>query len=79
MLISLHWRKRRSWPENKSNEEEVKSQPQTKVRDLPMTEHISLRTKMKNHTVTRKEEEVLEEDRVVEEVILEEEEEEEDK
>jgi hypothetical protein len=62
----------------KSNEEEVKSHPQLEVRDLPMTRHIILRTRMKKHTVTRKEEEVNKEERVVEEVILEEEEEEEE-
>jgi hypothetical protein len=43
-----------------------------------MTECISLRTRMKNHTVTQKEEKILEGDGVVEEVILGEEEEEEE-
>jgi hypothetical protein len=43
-----------------------------------MKENISLKTRLRNHTITRKEEEILEEDRVVEEVLLEEEEEEEE-
>jgi hypothetical protein len=43
-----------------------------------MTRHISPRTRLKNHTVTRKEDKILEEDRVVEEVLVEEEEEEEE-
>jgi hypothetical protein len=43
-----------------------------------MTRHISIRMRMKNHTVNHKEEEVPEEDRAVEEVLLEEEEEEEE-
>jgi hypothetical protein len=43
-----------------------------------MIRHISLRTRLKNHTDTRKEEGVPEEDKVVEEVLLEEEEEEEE-
>jgi hypothetical protein len=41
-------------------------------------EHISLRTRLRNHTVTQKEEEVPEKDRVVEEILPEEEEEEEE-
>ena len=49
-----------------------------KARELPMTRHIILRMRLRNHTVTRKEEEFPMEDRVVEEVLLEEEEEEED-
>ena len=43
-----------------------------------MKEHISLRTRLRNHTVTWKEEQVPDKDKVVEEVILEEEEEEEE-
>jgi hypothetical protein len=35
-----------------------------------MTRHISLRTRLKNHTDTQKEEGVPKEDRVVEEVLL---------
>jgi hypothetical protein len=42
-----------------------------------MTEHISLRMRLRNHTITQNEEEVLEKDRVVEETLLEEEAEEE--
>jgi hypothetical protein len=38
-----------------------------------MTKHISLRTRLRNHTITRNEEEVHEEDRMVEETLLEEE------
>jgi hypothetical protein len=40
-----------------------------------MIEHIILRTRLKNHTITWKEEKISEEDKVVEEIILEEEEE----
>jgi hypothetical protein len=42
-----------------------------------VTKHISLRTRMRNHTITQNEEEVHEGDRVVEETLLEEEAEEE--
>jgi hypothetical protein len=42
-----------------------------------MTEHISLRMRLRNHTITQNEEEVHEEDRMVEETLLEEEAEEE--
>jgi hypothetical protein len=38
-----------------------------------MTEHISLRTRLRNHTITQDKEEVHEGDRVVEETLLEEE------
>ena len=40
-----------------------------------MTEHISLRMRLRNHTITWNEEEVHEGDRVVEETLLEEDEE----
>jgi hypothetical protein len=43
-----------------------------------MKEHINLRMRLKNHTITWKEEEVPEKDRVVEEILPEEEEEEEE-
>ena len=42
-----------------------------------MTENISLRTRLRNHTITWKEEEVPEKDKVVGEILPEEEEEEE--
>jgi hypothetical protein len=42
-----------------------------------MTEHTSLRMRLRNHTITRNEEEVPEEDKMVEETLLEEEAEEE--
>ena len=42
-----------------------------------MTEHINLRTRLRNLTITQNEEEVHEGDRVVEETLLEEEAEEE--
>jgi hypothetical protein len=42
-----------------------------------MTEHISLRRRLRNHTITQNEEEFLGKDRVVEETLLEEEAEEE--
>jgi hypothetical protein len=42
-----------------------------------MIENIGLRTRLRNHTITRNEEEVHEEDRMVEETLLEEEVEEE--
>ena len=42
-----------------------------------MTNDISLRTRLRNHTITQNEEEVLEKERVMEENILEEEAEEE--
>ena len=42
-----------------------------------MTEHISLRMRLRNHTITRNKEEVHEEDIMVEETLLEEEAEEE--
>jgi hypothetical protein len=70
--------KRRIWSENKGSEEEEKSQPRTKGRELPMTRHISLMTRWRSHIVTRQEEKFPEEDRVVGEVLLEEEEEEEE-
>jgi hypothetical protein len=38
-----------------------------------VTEHISLRTRLRNHTITQNEEEVHEGDIVVEETLLEEE------
>jgi hypothetical protein len=44
-----------------------------------MIGHISLRMRLRNHTVTWKEEEVPEKDKVVEEILLEEEEEKEEK
>jgi hypothetical protein len=62
----------------KTSEGEVKAQSQEKARDLPMTKHINLKTRLRNHTITWKEEKILEEDRVVEEILLEEEEEEEE-
>jgi hypothetical protein len=65
-------------PKNKANREEVKAQPQTKAGEIPMTEHTSLKMRLRNHKVTWKEEEVPEKDRVVEEVLLEEVEEEEE-
>jgi hypothetical protein len=43
-----------------------------------MTRYISLRTRLRSHTITRKEEKVPEKDRVAEEILLEEEEEEEE-
>ena len=43
-----------------------------------MTEHISLRTRLRNHTVTQREQEVPEKDRAVEEILPKEEEEEEE-
>jgi hypothetical protein len=42
-----------------------------------MTEHISLRTRLRNHTITHNEEEVHEGDKMVEETLLDEEAEEE--
>jgi hypothetical protein len=42
-----------------------------------MTKHISIRMRLRNHTITQNEEEVLEEDKMVEENLLEEEAEEE--
>jgi hypothetical protein len=42
-----------------------------------MTEHKILRTRLRNHTVTRNKDEYLDEDRLVEGTLLEEEEEEE--
>jgi hypothetical protein len=42
-----------------------------------MTKHISLRTRLRNHTITQNEEEVHEGDTMVEETLLEEEAEEE--
>jgi hypothetical protein len=38
-----------------------------------MTEHINLRMRMRNHTITQNEEEFHEEDGMVEETLLEEE------
>jgi hypothetical protein len=33
-------------------EEEVKARSQAKARDLTVTKHISLRTRLRNHTIT---------------------------
>ena len=55
------------------SEEEVKYRSQEKARDLTVTEHISLRMRLRNHTITQNEEEVHEEDKMVEETLLEEE------
>jgi hypothetical protein len=62
---------------HRTSEEEVKARSQEKGRDLTVTEHINLRTRLRNHTITQNEEEVHEGDRVVEETLLEEEAEEE--
>ena len=59
--------------ENRTSEEEAKDWSQEKARDLTMTEHISLRMRLRNHTITQNKEEFPEEDRMVEETLLEEE------
>jgi hypothetical protein len=56
MCISLHKRQRKSWPENRTSEEEVKVRSQEKARDLTMTDHISLRMRLRNHTITQNKE-----------------------
>jgi hypothetical protein len=35
-----------------TNGEEVKSRSQAKARELPMKKHISLRMRLRNHTIT---------------------------